>query len=97
MLVKSSVGFSGFQKLTFSVEIPKNLKNIKKHEKFVDEGDPALRVIRAGTMLAVYRVLPSLSQSSTKTIAKPARLGPAEHITITQKFIEITMLLHDRQ
>ena len=69
MPMKSSIGFSGLRNLTGLVEISIISKNLEKYE-IVKGGAPALRVICAGTRLKVYRALPS-----TKTIAKPARVG----------------------
>ena len=56
---KSSIGFSGFEKLTFFVEISK-FSEISKNLKIFEGGAPALRVIRAGTRLTVHRSLPVL-------------------------------------
>ena len=68
MPVRSSIGLVDSD-LTFFVEISIISKHLEKYE-IVKRGAPALRVICAGTRLAVYRALPS-----TKTIAKPARVG----------------------
>ena len=54
---KSSIGFSGFEKLIFLVKISKFYK-IPKISKIFEGGAPALRVIRAGTRLTVHRSLP---------------------------------------
>ena len=54
---KSSIGFSGFEKLTFLVEISKFSK-ISEIPKKIQGSAPALRVIRAGTRLTVHRSLP---------------------------------------
>ena len=70
---KSSIEFSGFEKLTFFVEISK-FSEISKNLKIFEGGAPALRVIRAGTRLTVHRSL-----QTTETIAKLARLGPADN------------------
>ena len=56
MLWKSSIGSELFRKLHFLVVFLKNRKS-SKNDKFVDDGAPALRVIRAGTRLTVYRAL----------------------------------------
>ena len=53
---KSSIGFSGFEKLTFLVEIL-FFSKISKISKKNEGGDPALRVIRAGIRLTVHRSL----------------------------------------
>ena len=53
---KSSIGFSGFEKLTFLIEILK-IFEISKISKNFERGAPALRVIRAGTRLTVHRSL----------------------------------------
>ena len=58
MLGESSIGFSGFEKLTFLVEISKISKILEKNDNFIEGGAPALRVIRAGTRLTVHRSLP---------------------------------------
>ena len=57
MLEKSFIGFSGFEKLTFLVEISK-FPEISKISKKIEGGAPALQVIRAGTRLTVHRSLP---------------------------------------
>ena len=44
----------------------------------------ALRVLRAETRLTVYRTM-----YSTETVAKPARLGPAQNSKPRQNFIEL--------
>ena len=44
---KSSIGFSGFEKLTFLVENFENFENFRKNYKSIEETAPALRVIRA--------------------------------------------------
>ena len=54
---KRSIDSRGLEKLSFLVEISKIQKN-RKNDKFVEEGAPALRIIRAGTRLTVYRALP---------------------------------------
>ena len=54
---KSSIGFSGFEKLIFLVEIS-NFSAISEISKIFEGGAPALRVIRAGTRLTVHRSLP---------------------------------------
>ena len=59
---KSSIGFSGFEKLTFLVEILKFSK-ISEISNVFEEGAPALRVIRAGTRLTVHRSLPYQNHS----------------------------------
>ena len=58
---KSSIGFSGFEKLIFLVEISKFPK-ISKIAKEIEGGAPALRVIRAGIRLTVHRSLPIREQ-----------------------------------
>ena len=68
---KSSIGFSGFEKLTFLVKISKFSK-ISKVPKNVEGGAPALRFIRAGTWLTVHRSLPY------RTAVNWRDLGPAE-------------------
>ena len=68
---KSSIGFSGFEKLTFLVEISKFSK-ILEISRFFEEHAPALRVIRAGTRLTVHRSLPY------RTAVNWPEAGPAE-------------------
>ena len=65
---KSSIGFSGFEKLTFLVEISQNFNFFEK----IEGGVPALRVIRAGTWLTVHRSLPY------RTAVNWRHLGPAK-------------------
>ena len=86
MQEKSSIGFSGFEKLAFLVEVSK-FSEMSKISENSEGGAPALRVIRAGTRLTVHRSLPwlvewkysSFSKSNTETLAKPGRLGPAQN------------------
>ena len=63
MSEKSSIGFSGFEKMTFLVEILKISEMLEKNYKSIEGGAPALRVIRAGTRLTVHRSLPYLNHS----------------------------------
>ena len=57
MSMKSSIGFELFQKL--QICLFSNILNMfNKNTNLSREGAPALRVIRAGTRLTVYRALP---------------------------------------
>ena len=67
---KSSIGFSGFEKLTFLVEISKISKILEKNDKTIEGGAPALRVIRAGTRLTVHRSLPWLVEWKYSSFSK---------------------------
>ena len=66
---KISIGSGGFRKLSFLIEISKVL-NILEKMKNVEEGAPALRVIRAGTRLMVHRALPQHGCASSQLEAK---------------------------
>ena len=71
--LKSSIGSESFQKVVVWVEISRNrfFENNRKWSR----GAPALRVIRAGTRLTVYRALPLLYQwSFSKFITRKRQL-----------------------
>ena len=88
---KSSIGFSGFEKLTFLVEISKFSEISRICENF-ERGAPALRVIRAGTRLTVHRSLlySSFSKSNSETVLSRADLGPHKMMNYRPKMIELT-------
>ena len=84
---KSSIGFNGFEKLTFLFENFENFEKIRKRYKSIEGGAAALRFIRAGTRLTVT------ARCHTETVAKRARVGPRTQILLTmKKFVWVEIL-----
>ena len=70
----------------FLVELLKNSEIFKQIIKLLKGGAPALRVIRAGTRLAVYRALPSPGKGSKRNagaVGIPVPRAPILFRTLT--------------
>ena len=82
MPCKSSIGFSGFEKLTFLVEISK-ISEI--FEKFTNSSRDALLLYELSEREPGWRFT---ARCHTKTIAKPARVEPRTqmHMTMIMMF-----------
>ena len=80
MLEKSSIAFSGFEKLTFLVEISKFSK-ISKISKFLSE---ALLLYELFEREPGWRFT---ARCHTKTIAKRARVEPRTQVHVTMKML----------
>ena len=81
---KSSIGFSGFEKLTFLVEISKISKNSKQLQihrgrRSCSTSYPSGNQVDGSPLVA-----------STETVAKPGRLGPAQNDEPMQNFVELS-------
>ena len=78
---KSSIGFSGFEKLTFLVEISKISKIL---EKIINPSREALLRYELSEREPGWRFT---ARGHTKTIAKRARVGPRTQMHMTMKML----------